>query len=97
MELNVIIKRGRLEKGLTQAKLADMLKVNKQTVYSWEKGQYVPDGKLLIQLGEMLDIVDDLFPSRKQNRYVTVDELNKLRYEMEEMKQSMSKQTIQGR
>ena len=37
MELSEIIRRGRLKKGLTQLELSKMLKVNKQTIYSWEK------------------------------------------------------------
>lgn len=65
MELGKIIKSGRTKKGLTQDELAKLLGVTKVSIWSWESGRYVPDGKILIRLAEILDIVFELFPEHK--------------------------------
>lgn len=65
MDLGKIIKQGRSKKQMTQEELAKIVKVNKVSIWAWESNKYSPSGEMLIKLGEILDIVDELFPDHK--------------------------------
>ena len=43
MEISDLIKSARIEKGLTQQQLADVVFVTRQTISKWELGKSVPD------------------------------------------------------
>lgn len=43
MEIPDLIKSARIEKGLTQQQLADVVFVTRQTISKWELGKSVPD------------------------------------------------------
>ena len=45
-----MIRALRLEHGMTQAELAEMLSVSPKTVSKWEKGLSVPDAGMVIQI-----------------------------------------------
>lgn len=47
--------------GLTQAKLADALAVDKGTIWRWESGQSWPDYKQLVALGKRLNVAPERF------------------------------------
>ena len=49
-----MIRALRLEHGMTQAELAEMLSVSPKTVSKWEKGLSVPDAGMVIQIAEVL-------------------------------------------
>ena len=49
------IARLRIERGLTQAQLAEQIGVHKNRVYEWEKGKFMPRGKNLMKLSAALD------------------------------------------
>ena len=62
MELGKKIKKLRLDKGITQEKLADYLNVSFQAVSKWEKELTSPDISLLPKLSTFFGItIDDLF------------------------------------
>jgi len=56
MELNDRIKILRVERHLTQAQIADALKVDQSTVSYWEKGRQEPNGKQRKRLCAFLNI-----------------------------------------
>ncbi|WP_250861445.1 helix-turn-helix domain-containing protein [Oceanirhabdus seepicola] len=84
MDLGKKIKQLRLNKGITQEKLADYLKVSFQAVSKWEKGQTLPDISLLPKISTFFGIsIDDLFTlsndahiERIENMLQTQKELN---------------------
>lgn len=59
MKLNLIIKKLRKEKGLTQEQLAEELGVSVMTMRRWEWGQASPNAKLLANLAEKLGITPE--------------------------------------
>ncbi|MFR8180159.1 MAG: helix-turn-helix transcriptional regulator [Dorea sp.] len=59
MEISDLIKSARIEKGLTQQQLADVVFVTRQTISKWEVGKSVPDQASLILLYQYLDIKDN--------------------------------------
>ena len=59
MEISDLIKSARIEKGLTQQQLADVVFVTRQTISKWELGKSVPDQASLILLYQCLDIKDN--------------------------------------
>lgn len=56
MEISDILKKARIEKGMTQQQVADAIFVTRQTVSKWELGKSVPDEASLILLYKCLDI-----------------------------------------
>lgn len=62
MAANVRMKQARLEKGLSQQGLADILGVSRQTVNAIEKGDYNPTIRLCIGICRVLGLtLNDLF------------------------------------
>ena len=59
MEISDLIKSARIEKGLTQQQLADVVFVTRQTISKWEFGKSVPGQASLILLYQYLDIKDN--------------------------------------
>ena len=59
MEISDLIKSARIEKGLTQQQLADVVFVTRQTISKWELGKSVPDQASPILLYQYLDIKDN--------------------------------------
>ena len=53
--MNNIIKQLRLERGWTQADLADQLEVSRQTVNALETGRYDPSLPLAVALARLFD------------------------------------------
>lgn len=49
----------RIEKGLTQERLAEMLEVSRQSVSKWELGQAVPEVDKIIRMSELFDVSTD--------------------------------------
>ncbi len=50
------IKQTRLDKGLSQAELADMTGVSQPTVANWETGSHIPRPAVLERIGSVLDV-----------------------------------------
>lgn len=67
--------RLRQQVGLTQAQLADMLNYTDKAVSKWERGESIPDLRVLIQLAEIYHIsLDDIV--REQHERVVKPKLN---------------------
>ena len=49
------IARLRIERGLTQAQLAELVGVHKNIVYAWEGGNFNPRGENLLKIADALD------------------------------------------
>ena len=56
------VRERRLERGLSQAELADALSVSRQTINSIETGKYVPSLPLALALGRFFGVpVEEMF------------------------------------
>lgn len=55
------LKTARLMSGLSQTKLAEAMSISKQSVSKYEKGQMLPDSKMLIRLTTILERKPDYF------------------------------------
>ncbi len=49
----------RVQKGLTQERLAEMLEVSRQSISKWELGQAVPDVDKIIRMSELFNVSTD--------------------------------------
>ena len=71
-EIGKHIKKYRLEKGITQEKLGELLNVTTQAVSRWERGG-TPDAELLPELSRILDVsIDALFGREEQSVSITI-------------------------
>lgn len=62
MMKNIAMKLARTKKGLSQADLADLVGVTRQTIGLIETGKYNPSIRLCIEICENLDVtLNDLF------------------------------------
>lgn len=59
MTIGEQIQRIRIQKGLTQERLAEMLDVSRQSVSKWEMGQAVPEVDKIIRMSELFDVSTD--------------------------------------
>lgn len=48
--LGIFIEKRRMELGLTQNQLGEKVKTSRQTIYSWEKGNTIPNAEQLHEL-----------------------------------------------
>lgn len=56
------VKRYRVELGITQKELGDMLKVSRQTIFSIETGKYVPSTILSLKISKIFTkSVEEIF------------------------------------
>ncbi len=59
MTIGEQIKDLRIQKGLTQERLAELLEVSRQSISKWELGQTVPDVDKIICMSELFDVSTD--------------------------------------
>lgn len=59
MTIGEQIQNIRISKGLTQERLAELLKVSWQSVSKWELGQAIPDVEKIIRMSELFDVSTD--------------------------------------
>ena len=56
------VKRYRVELGITQQELADLLKVSRQTIFSIETAKYIPSTILSLKISKIFNkSVEDVF------------------------------------
>ena len=53
------LKKLRGEKRLSQAELAEILKISQQTIASWEVGRTEPDNEMLVKIAKYFDVSVD--------------------------------------
>lgn len=59
MEMQVLLKKGREQKGLTTREVSERLKIDQALVSKFENGQRRPTKKQLLSLAELFDIDSD--------------------------------------
>ncbi len=59
MNIGIVIKELRKEKGLSQTQLASMLFVSQDTVSLWECGKSYPDIENIIKLTQIFNVTSD--------------------------------------
>lgn len=59
MTIGEKIQELRIQRGLTQERLAEMLEVSRQSVSKWELGQAIPDVEKIIRMSELFDVTTD--------------------------------------
>lgn len=59
MTIGEQIQNLRIQKGLTQERLAEMLEVSRQSISKWELGQAVPDVDKIIRMSELFGVSTD--------------------------------------
>ena len=63
------LKKHRIERGLSQRELADLLSVTRSTVARWENGSRMPDAVTISRLSQLLEIsVDTLLDGTAEQR-----------------------------
>lgn len=60
----------RLERGLTQEELGEIIGVKRFSIYSYEKGRACPEMKGLVALAEFFDVSIDYLAGRTEKREV---------------------------
>lgn len=96
------LRRLRLEKGISQQKLADLIHVERSTIASWETGRRVPDAVMISQLSEFfgVDVAGLLRASENSDKILTVilidDEKIILDGELSVLKDTMPDADIHG-
>ncbi len=67
-EFKISLAAARVNAGLTQSDVAQILKVGKQTIVSWEKGKSEPKMSQSRQLSELYNMpLDNIFLPEKSN------------------------------
>ena len=62
------VKRYRVELGITQQELGDLLKVSRQTIFSIETGKYVPSTILSLKISKIFNkSVEEVFVLEKHD------------------------------
>ena len=64
------IKNLRLERGLTQEAVGEIIGVKRYAVYSYEKGRACPEMKSLVALADYFDVSMDYLAGRTDKREV---------------------------
>ena len=73
------LKQLRIEKGLSQQELADMLCVVRQTISKWEKGLSLPDAEMLVKLADALGVsVNELLGIQMENQTTQTEIIEQL-------------------
>lgn len=96
------LRRLRLEKGISQQKLADLIHVERSTIASWETGRRLPDAVMISQLSEFfgVDVARLLRASENSDKILTVilldDEKIILDGELSVLKDTMPDADIHG-
>ena len=72
------LKQKRIEKGMTQAEIADIIRINRSSYNSWESGRAKPNQKNLSALASILGVSDTYFESEYDimNHYLQLNPMN---------------------
>lgn len=94
------LKQKRIEKGMSQAEIADIIRINRSSYNSWESGRAKPNQKNLSALASILGVSDTYFESEYDimNHYLQLNAMNQQKADtyVEDLLQSQEqKKTIQ--
>lgn len=72
------LKQKRIEKGMTQAEIADIIRINRSSYNSWESGRAKPNQKNLSALSSIFGVSDTYFESEYDivNHYLQLSPVN---------------------
>lgn len=80
-KIGALLRTLRLEKGMTQAMLAEKLHLTPKTISKWERGQGCPDVSLLGALSEALDVeIGHMLEGALSSNEISVGNMRKTRY-----------------
>lgn len=66
MRITLLIRKKRMEKGMTQLELADLLGVTQGAVMKWETGRCLPSLERMIQISHIFDCsIDELLVTQE--------------------------------
>ncbi len=71
MTIGEQIQNLRIQKGLTQERLAEMLEVSRQSISKWELGQAIPDVDKIIRMSELFGVSTDILLLRSSENNQT--------------------------
>lgn len=74
-KIGAFIKRRRIEKGLTQQELGELVGVSFKSVSKWECGNSIPNISILRKLCEVLDVSIDELLEGKSNNFKTKNKI----------------------
>jgi transcriptional regulator with XRE-family HTH domain len=70
MSIGEQIQKMRIQRGLTQERIAEMLEVSRQSVSKWELGQAIPDVEKIITMSKLFDVSTDAILFNKSEEYI---------------------------
>ena len=76
-EIGAVLKRIRKEKGLSQAKLGDLVGVKVTSISRWEVGRVLPNLEMAINLSRALEVSMDVFCGLKTMEFSKLELLAK--------------------
>lgn len=77
MSIGSQIMKLRIERGLTQERLAEMLEVTRQSVSKWELGQAIPSVDTVIRMSELFDVsTDEILTGGREEPQITPNPLH---------------------
>lgn len=75
------LKKGRINKGWSQEKLAEQLFVSRQSVSKWETGQNYPSIEIIIKISDLFDVtIDELLRSDEELKNKVIKDGKQLAY-----------------
>jgi transcriptional regulator with XRE-family HTH domain len=74
--LGVRLKCLRQKKGLTQAELASLMRVSRETVKDWERSRYEPSCKVLVELSILYQVSTDYLLGIENPRIIRIEHLS---------------------
>ncbi len=77
MTLNEKLKTCRINKGLSQEKVAELVGVSRQAVTKWENGQTIPSSDNLLELAAIYNMsIDELVSDKQQSKTIEIKRTN---------------------
>lgn len=74
IKIGAFLKELRIEKGLTQAKLAEKLNISDRSVSRWETGSTLPDISMLIELADFYEVdINEIIDGERKSENMTED------------------------
>ena len=74
--LGVRLKCLRRRKGLTQAGLASLMRVSRETVKDWERNRYEPSCRILVELSKLYQVSADFILGLESSKVIQVEYLS---------------------
>lgn len=94
MELGNRLKQARINKGLSQADVAEFLHISRQSISRWETGKTYPDIDNLVELSRYYEVsIDELLTETKVLQKEINEKTEQMNKNMEEIEEKQKKLT----